>query len=183
MDLTARNPRLTTGRRLVTNSSDRTLRQFTLPTYSPPNADREYMEQELEPTHKFSDPINRIAWHAMSFSPDGEWLAGGAADPASHKIYIWDIANDGQLASTLDGGREPLIYVHVCGPSGETTDNLKMANHSGTQASLRLFRLLIMVISSSGTAQHPNAGVHLRVASRKLTRTWSMRNGRMNSTS
>lgn len=50
----------------------------------------------------------------MSFSPDGEWLAGGAADPASHKIYIWDIANDGQLASTLDGGREPLIHVHVC---------------------------------------------------------------------
>jgi COMPASS component SWD1 len=49
----------------------------------------------------------------MSFSPDGEWLAGGAADPASHKIYIWDIANDGQLASTLDGGREPLIHVHV----------------------------------------------------------------------
>jgi COMPASS component SWD1 len=97
----------------VTNSSDRTLRQFTLPVYPPPNADAEYTEQELEPTHKFSDPINRIAWHAMSFSPDGEWLAGGAADPASHKIYIWDIANDGQLASTLDGGREPLIHVHV----------------------------------------------------------------------
>lgn len=102
------------NRRLVTNSSDRTLRQFTLPIYPSPNADGEYTEQELEPTHKFSDPINRTAWHAMSFSPDGEWLAGGAADPASHKIYIWDIANDGQLASTLDGGREPLIHVHVC---------------------------------------------------------------------
>jgi WD40 repeat protein len=138
------------------------------------------MEQELEPTHKFSDPINRIAWHAMSFSPDGEWLAGGAADPASHKIYIWDIANDGQLASTLDGGREPLIYVHVRRHSGGTTDNLKMAIRSGTQANPRLFRLLITAIFSSGTAQHPNAGVHLRVALRKLTRTWSMRNGRMN---
>lgn len=140
------------------------------------------MEQELEPTHKFSDPINRIAWHAMSFSPDGEWLAGGAADPASHKIYIWDIANDGQLASTLDGGREPLIYVHVRHLSGETTDGLNKVIHSGTQASLRLFRLLIMVIFSSGTAQHRNAGVLLRVALRKLMRTWSMRNGRMNST-
>lgn len=67
----------------------------------------------------------------MSYSPDGEWLAGGeaihayhvpkfnlgwsvgAADPATHKIYIWDISNDGQFASALDGGREPLIHLHV----------------------------------------------------------------------
>ncbi|KAH7931415.1 WD40 repeat-like protein [Leucogyrophana mollusca] len=100
------------GRRLVTNSSDRTIRQFNLPVYLPPNAEREYIEQELEPTHRFNDPINKTAWHAMSFSPDGEWLAGGAADPATHKIYIWDISNDGQFASALDGGREPLIDVH-----------------------------------------------------------------------
>ena len=100
------------GRRLCTNSSDRTLRQFNLPTYPPPNADREYIEQELEPTHRFNDPINRTAWHAMSYSPDGEWLAGGAADAAMHKIYIWDIQNDGQFATALDGGREPLIHVH-----------------------------------------------------------------------
>ena len=38
----------------------------------------------------------------------------GAADPATHKIYIWDMQNDGQFASALDGGREPLIHVHVC---------------------------------------------------------------------
>ncbi|KZP21728.1 WD40 repeat-like protein [Athelia psychrophila] len=100
------------GRRLVTNSSDRTLRQFILPVYAPPNADREYIEQELEPTHRFNDPINRTAWHAMSYSPDGEWLAGGAADAATHKIYIWDIQNDGQFACALDGGREPLLHVH-----------------------------------------------------------------------
>lgn len=35
------------------------------------------MELELEPTHRFNDPINKTAWHAMSYSPDGEWLAGG----------------------------------------------------------------------------------------------------------
>jgi COMPASS component SWD1 len=39
--------------------------------------------------------------------------AEGAADPAAHKIYIWDISNDGQFASALDGGREPLIHIHV----------------------------------------------------------------------
>ncbi|KAG5645768.1 hypothetical protein DXG03_005305 [Asterophora parasitica] len=98
------------GRRLVTNSSDRTLRQFSLPTYGAPNPDGEFLDEELEPTHRFNDPINKTAWYGMSYSPDGEWLAGGAADPASHKIYIWDISNDGQFASALDGGREPLWH-------------------------------------------------------------------------
>ena len=49
----------------------------------------------------------------MSYSPDGEWLAGGSADPATHKIYIWDISSDGQFATALDGGREPLLDVSV----------------------------------------------------------------------
>ncbi|KAF9076659.1 WD40 repeat-like protein [Rhodocollybia butyracea] len=97
------------GRRLVTNSSDRTLRQFIVPRYL---SSGEFLEQELEPTHRFNDPINKTAWHAVSYSPDGEWLAGGAADAAMHKIYIWDISNDGQFASTLDGGREPLAHLH-----------------------------------------------------------------------
>jgi COMPASS component SWD1 len=109
------------GRRLVTNSSDRTLRQFTLPKYGDPPTESEiqsgvpfaFLDTELEPTHRFNDPINKTAWHAMCYSPDGDWLAGGAADPAGHKIYIWDISNDGQFASALDGGREPLIYLHV----------------------------------------------------------------------
>ena len=129
----------------MTNSSDRTLRQFILPSYTdyanvtpPTTTDSEHQPQfldlELEPTHRFNDPINKTSWHAMCYSPDGEWLAGGkntfffhtcvfalfhiynklgAADPAGHKIYIWDISNDGQFASALDGGREPLVHLHV----------------------------------------------------------------------
>ncbi|KAF5322795.1 hypothetical protein D9619_001174 [Psilocybe cf. subviscida] len=108
------------GRRLVTNSSDRTLRQFILPKYGDPPSETDmqsgvpfaFLDTELEPTHRFNDPINKTAWHAMCYSPDGDWLAGGAADPAGHKIYIWDISNDGQFASALDGGREPLVYLH-----------------------------------------------------------------------
>ncbi|TFK28634.1 WD40 repeat-like protein [Coprinopsis marcescibilis] len=104
------------GRRLVTNSSDRTLRHFVTPTYSEAVEDGTapggVLEQDLEPTHRFNDPINKTAWHAMAYSPDGEWLAGGAADPAAHKIYVWDLSNDGQFASTLDGGREPLVHLH-----------------------------------------------------------------------
>lgn len=62
--------------RLVTNSSDRTLRQFILPPYAGCE-ENGLLDQELEPTHRFNDPINKTAWHAMSYSPDGEWLAGG----------------------------------------------------------------------------------------------------------
>ena len=51
----------------------------------------------------------------MSYSPDGEWLAGGAADQAAHKVYIWDLSNDGHFASALDGGREPLVDMQVSG--------------------------------------------------------------------
>ncbi|KAJ8086078.1 chromatin binding protein [Marasmius tenuissimus] len=98
------------GRRLLTNSSDRTLRQYNLPTYPQPGEG--VLETDLEPTHRFNDPITKTAWNAMSYSPDGEWLAGGSADPASHKIYIWDISNDGQFTAALDGGREQLLHLH-----------------------------------------------------------------------
>ena len=37
----------------------------------------------------------------------------GSADPATHKIYIWDVSNDGQFVTALDGGREPLLDVTV----------------------------------------------------------------------
>ncbi|KAF8911345.1 WD40 repeat-like protein [Mucidula mucida] len=101
-----------TGRRFVTNSSDRTLRQFNVPNFPPSSQDAELIDMELEPIHRFNDPINRTAWHSMAFSPNGEWLAGGAADAATHKIYIWDISNDGQFATALDGGREALTHLH-----------------------------------------------------------------------
>jgi COMPASS component SWD1 len=124
------------GRRLTTNSSDRVLRLFYLPAYPSPPAssttplpsqpstpnpqivnqtlpELQVLEQELEPVHRFHDPITKTAWHTMSYSPDGDWLAGGAADPANHKIYIWDIQHNGQFTTTLDGGREPLVHVDV----------------------------------------------------------------------
>ena len=57
---------------LVTNSSNGTLRQFNVPTYPLSSSGREFLEQELEPTRWFNDPTNKTAWHAMSYSPDGE---------------------------------------------------------------------------------------------------------------
>ena len=70
----------------MTNSSDRALRQFILPSYAdyanltpPTDSERQpqFLDLELEPTHRFNDPINKTSWHAMCYSPDGEWLAGG----------------------------------------------------------------------------------------------------------
>jgi COMPASS component SWD1 len=77
--------------RLATNSADRTLRLFTLPSAypDPPPVDPEtglpvdgageyvFLESDLEPSHRFSDPINRAPWVGMSFSSSGELLAGG----------------------------------------------------------------------------------------------------------
>lgn len=77
-----------TSRRLVTNSSDRTLRQFNLPVYATSAAEGEYIEQELEPTYRFNDPINKNAWHAMAYSPDGEWLAGGGVSECCKGIRL-----------------------------------------------------------------------------------------------
>ncbi|KZW04004.1 WD40 repeat-like protein, partial [Exidia glandulosa HHB12029] len=97
------------GRFFITNSSDRILRQFEVPTYPTPSEDMTILDEELEPSLRFSDPINRVAWNGVVVSPDGEWLAGGAADAAGHKIYIWDLSSDGQFTATLDGGRELLV--------------------------------------------------------------------------
>lgn len=46
-------------------------------------------------------------------SPYDLYIYIGSADPATHKIYIWDLSNDGQFSTALDGGREPLAHIHV----------------------------------------------------------------------
>lgn len=74
-------------RRLITNSSDRILRQFNLPTYPTHAEEGDLIEQELEPTYRFSDPINKVAWNNMSYSPDGEWLAGGESCAGTRQIH------------------------------------------------------------------------------------------------
>ncbi|KAH9950029.1 hypothetical protein B0H21DRAFT_687363, partial [Amylocystis lapponica] len=66
--------------------------------------------------------VNKVAWHNMSYSPDGEWLEGLTLN-ATHKIYIWNIANEGQFASALDGGRQLLIYWHPHKPAIASTTN------------------------------------------------------------
>ena len=61
----------------------------------------------------------------------------GAADDAAHKIYIWDLAREGLLASTLDGGRELLTYVHVRRLDTLETIFADCARYSGIHTSQR----------------------------------------------
>jgi COMPASS component SWD1 len=37
----------------------------------------------------------------------------GAADAAKHRIYVWDLSQEGVFHETLEGGREPLVDVQV----------------------------------------------------------------------
>jgi COMPASS component SWD1 len=100
--------------RLMTNSSDRVLREFIIPSSYPipPPSDLPLPVPtlELEIVNRYSDPITRTAWTGMSLKPVGTLLAG--ADQSTHKIYIWD-TRDGRFVTTLDGGREALADVHV----------------------------------------------------------------------
>jgi COMPASS component SWD1 len=116
--------------RLMTNSSDRVLREFVIPSSypTPPPSDLPLPVPtlELEIVNRYSDPITRTAWTGMALKPIGTLLAG--ADQSTHKIYIWD-TRDGRFVTTLDGGREALADVHVravfvCG-TGSATDGMR----------------------------------------------------------
>ena len=97
----------------------------------------------------------------------------GAADNATHKIYIWDIANEGQFAAVLDGGREPLIHVHVrLGPliSYLHLRAKAIVIPSGILRSHPLSPPQIKVTFLSGIAQHQSGGVLSQVDLRKWTK-------------
>jgi hypothetical protein len=93
----------------------------------------------------------------------------GAADPATHKIYIWDISNDGQFATALDGGREPLIDIHVRLFS-HVAGYLSITFSSGIRMPLGLLQQLTKVLCSFGIVPLQSGGVHLLVVLKKQMR-------------
>ena len=102
----------------------------------------------------------------------------GAADPATHKIYIWDISNDGQFASALDGGREPLIDVHVrFFPSfyNPIPILLCLSSYSGIHLRHALPQPPTKVRFSSGIVPPLNGGVRSREDLRKRMRMSGMK--------
>lgn len=91
------------GRHLVANLNDRTLR--TLSVSETRDGPTPYA---LTQRSKFQDLVGRTPWSGISFSADGEYVMGGAAQDAGHHIYLWD-RDAGVLVKILEGPREPLI--------------------------------------------------------------------------
>jgi hypothetical protein len=186
--------------RLVTNSSDRTIRQFILPNYPLPSPDGVYLEQELEPTHRFNDPINKTAWYAMCYSPDGEWLAGGMHKP--NPRYLSVTLNFIQVQPT----QRPIKYISGISPMMDNSRVLWMegenllstytsvipltfplitfnfCGNSGIQPNHQLRQPQLVAIFSSGIVPIQNVGVPLQAVSRSWTRMWSTKKRKMNST-
>jgi len=65
---------------LLTNSQDRVIRHFEIPTYPPPTELEDssaYLELEIEPTFKFADRVDKVQWNGIGYSADSEWVIGG----------------------------------------------------------------------------------------------------------
>jgi COMPASS component SWD1 len=73
------------GLHLLANSTDRVIRQFNLPTYTTVLPDEDaFLEQELEPTLRLLDPVNKVSWNSVDISFDGHWVAGGHFSCSMH---------------------------------------------------------------------------------------------------
>lgn len=92
------------GRKLAVNSSDRIIRQITLPDFSAdPNL------WELETDHKYQDVVNRLQWNSILFSSNSEYLIASAFGSA-HVIYMWETTM-GSLVKILEGPKEELVDI------------------------------------------------------------------------
>ncbi|CEH16176.1 WD40 repeat protein [Ceraceosorus bombacis] len=126
------------GRNVVLNSNDRSIRVFALTfnsvdgasnghpvangaatpngepapeqlAHSPSHSHTRTLPQ-LTPTHRFQDLVNRTPWSGIGFSADGEYIFAGAAHVQAHNIYIWD-RGLGALEKVLEGPRDSLMDV------------------------------------------------------------------------
>jgi len=92
------------GRKIAVNSSDRIIRQITLPDFST-NSDL----WELETEHKYQDVVNRLQWNSILFNSNSEYLIASAFGSA-HVIYMWETSM-GSLVKILEGPKEELVDI------------------------------------------------------------------------
>jgi COMPASS component SWD1 len=91
------------GRKLAINSSDRIIRQVSLPDFN--NLKPELWELEVE--HKYQDMVNRLQWNSILFNSNSEYLIASAFGSA-HCIYVWE-TSVGSLIKILEGPKEELV--------------------------------------------------------------------------
>ncbi|VEU21900.1 DEKNAAC102886 [Brettanomyces naardenensis] len=88
-----------TGERMIVNSGDKTLRQYSVSS--------DYREFELE--QKYQDVVNKIQYNSVKFSHDSEYMCASTLG-STHDIYIWE-TKMGSLVKILEGSKEELIEV------------------------------------------------------------------------
>ena len=96
------------GRDMVSNSSDRVIRTIPLPDLSPAGLETGKIRIEVE--HKFQDVVNRLSWNHVAFSSTGEYVC--ATTYMNHDIYVWERGH-GSIVKILEGPREELGMVEV----------------------------------------------------------------------
>lgn len=92
------------GRKMAVNSSDRIIRQISLPDFS---TDPQLWELETE--HKYQDVVNRLQWNSILFNSNSEYLIASAFGSA-HVIYMWETSM-GSLVKILEGPKEELVDI------------------------------------------------------------------------
>lgn len=96
------------GRKLAINSSDRVIRQITLPDFINDTLDPSEWEFEIE--HKYQDVINRLQWNSVIFNHNAEFLVASTFGQSSQDLYVWETSM-GSLVKILEGSNEELIDV------------------------------------------------------------------------
>lgn len=92
------------GEKMAINSSDRIIRQVTLPDF---NTEPKLWHFEVE--NKYQDVVNRLQWNSIMFSASGDYLIASAFGSA-HNIYIWETSQF-FLNKILEGPKEELVDV------------------------------------------------------------------------
>ncbi|EGV63556.1 chromatin binding protein [Yamadazyma tenuis] len=96
------------GRKLAVNSSDRIIRQISLPDLvNQQNPD----SWEFDVEHKYQDVVNRLQWNSVCFNHNGEFLVASTfGTQSSQDLYIWETSM-GSLIKILEGSSEELLEV------------------------------------------------------------------------
>lgn len=93
--------------KMAVNSSDRIIRQITLPNLS--SIDSSDWDDYFEVEQKYQDVVNRLQWNSIAFNFSGEYLIASALG-SSHDIYMWETSM-GSLIKILEGPKEELYDV------------------------------------------------------------------------
>lgn len=93
------------GNKLAINSSDRTIRQYSL------HISEDITSVELGLEHKYQDVINKLQWNSIYFSSkSADYLVASTHGSSANELYLWE-TNSGTLVRVLEGAEEELMDI------------------------------------------------------------------------